>query len=843
MMILNKKITGGGRFFYHIKICVISSSLIFSQSLSAADDLVFDSSFLKVGDKTSVDLTRFTLGAYVPSGFYKLDIYVNSTMISTEDILIKSFGDEPNFPCLKANVVNNLNLDYARIPTNVLAEINSGQCVDLTNGIPDAKVTFDSNLSRIDIQIPQLYLKSQARGTVDAKLWDKGIPAVLFQYNANAYNSEVANNHYQSAYASLSTGINIDAWYIRQNGGLNWSKDQGADYTSINAYAQRSLPEWQGILTLGQTFTRGEVFDSLPLTGIQFNTDDNMLPVSQQGYAPEIRGIAKTNARVTVRQGGIVIYETTVSPGEFLINDLNPTGYGGNLEVKVLEADGTAQYFSVPYAAVAQLLRPDSQRFSVAMGEYRDDSLLFDPAFFQVTYQRGISNWFTGYAGAQASEDYYAFQAGAAINSYIGSFSADMTQARTRLLGSYEDRRGQSFQLRYNKNFLSTGSNFAIAAFRFSTDGFMDFATAMRARNSILRTGELSDIYQTKNRLTISANQSLPDDLGHFYINGVFEQYWDNTSPSRQYQFGYSNRFGSLYWGINASRVQDANGLSQNNYALNFSIPLGGTNSRHYTQLSGVLSKDGNGNERQQASLSGALGDNRQLSYALNANHGNQGIGTSADVNLGYVSQVSSLTANYSAGQQYQSQGFGMSGSMVAHSGGVTVSPYIGDTYALVEAKGAEGAAISGYSGIKVDSNGYALVPSLMPYRENTVTIDPNGISNQVELTSTMDKVVPYSNAVVLAKFDTKEGVALLINGSFNDKPLPFGASVLDEQGQIIGIVGQAGQIYARVEHKKGSLTVALTGTEQCRVRYDLSAEDITSMNIKKLNSVCKIKN
>jgi hypothetical protein len=40
-----------------------------------------------------------------------------------------------------------------------------------------------------------------------------------------------------------------------------------------------------------------------------------MLPDSQKGYAPVVRGIARTNAQVVVRQNGYIIYQTYVAPG------------------------------------------------------------------------------------------------------------------------------------------------------------------------------------------------------------------------------------------------------------------------------------------------------------------------------------------------------------------------------------------------------------------------------------------------------------------------------------------------------------------------------------------------
>ena len=93
---------------------------------------------------------------------------------------------------------------------------------------------------------------------------------------------------------------------------------------------------------------------------MRLSTDDQMLPDSLRGYAPVVRGVANSNAKVKISQNGVTLYETTVSPGPFQINDLYPTGYGGDLRVSVLEADGSEHTFTVHYAAVLLSLRPGS---------------------------------------------------------------------------------------------------------------------------------------------------------------------------------------------------------------------------------------------------------------------------------------------------------------------------------------------------------------------------------------------------------------------------------------------------------------------------------------------------
>jgi len=55
-------------------------------------------------------------------------------------------------------------------------------------------------------------------------------------------------------------------------------------------------------------------------------------------------------------------------------------------------------------------------------------------------------------------------------------------------------------------------------------------------------------------------------------------------------------------------------------------------------------------------------------------------------------------------------------------------------------------------------------------------------------------------------------------------KTLPFGAEVEDEQSQVVGAVGQAGRIMARVSHQAGRLGVqwqdAAGNTHRCTFAY-----------------------
>ncbi|MGF1847094.1 fimbria/pilus outer membrane usher protein, partial [Vibrio lentus] len=174
------------------------------------------------------------------------------------------------------------------------------------------------------------------------------------------------------------------------------------------------------------------------------------------------------------------------------------------------------------------------------------------------------------------------------------------------------------------------------------------------------------------------------------------------------------------------------------------------------------------------------------------------------------------------------------SGTILGHSGGVTLSPSSGTTLGLIEAKGAEGAIVSGHQGAVIDSNGYAVVANLNPYSENNVSISLENAPIDIELDQTSQRVVPYENAIVLLKFNSKLGIPLVINTKFDGENLPFGAEVTDADGTVVGNVGQGSQIYARVSTYHGELFVSWGRDEasRCVVQYEISNNKSNGLKI-----------
>nr|WP_181375069.1 fimbria/pilus outer membrane usher protein [Pectobacterium carotovorum]ALG88540.1 Heat shock protein E [Pectobacterium carotovorum] len=827
-----------------ISIAVMSAVMSPNLAATGNEGLTFDPIFLNTSSVERIDVSRFENGDAASPGTWATDIFVNNEVVSHENVRFAEQANKQVRPCITAELIKKLNLNFDKVPgafSDALRE--KRECYDLEALLPGVSMSFDSSVQRLDIEIPQALMRNTARGYVSPALWDKGIPAALLGYNASTYTTRSRGRDYTSSYVGLNGGINLGGWYFRHDGNYTWQQGTGGKYQSINNYVQKDISPILGRVLAGETSTSGQLFDTLPFRGIELVSDDRMLPQSRRGYAPDIRGIARTNARVTVRQNNRVIYEITVPPGAFAIDDLYPTGYGGNLDVTITEADGSVQNFQVPYASVTQLLRPGIHRYDVVAGRLNDPSLSFNPTLYQATYRRGLTNILTGYAGIQGGgAAYYSIQLGMAVSTTIGAFSADVTQARVHLKTTEETANsGQSYQIGYSKYLPETDSNLSIAAYRFSTSGYYDYQTAMRAIDEEKRGRMASGIWRAKNRLNVTMNQGLGPGWGQLYLTGYTQDYWNNNKSDIQYQMGYSNNIGRVNYNLSAGRVRNYTGKMENNFLLNISTPLGGYEQKHVPMLTASLNKSSNGRTGEQIGLSGNYGEDNQYNYGLTAANYNQGTGSSMTASGGWRTPYTHLTASYGAGNHYQNTSLAASGTVIAWQNGIVATPYTGDTFAVVEAKGAKGAKVGGYPGLKIDRFGHAAVPYLTPYEMNEISIDPKGLPQEIELSNTTEKVAPHWGAVSKVTFGTRKGNPLLISATnAKGEPLPFGADVFDAAGVNVGNVGQMGQIYALPEAPSGVLKVKWGNgqTEQCLISYQ--AEVGKSSGFSKIASVCR---
>ncbi|MBP0997062.1 fimbrial biogenesis usher protein [Serratia fonticola] len=837
----------------------------------------FNPAFLS-GDTSQVaDLSRFSKGEGQPAGMYRVEVYINEEYINTQDIRFdvlekgrKGADDTGLVPCLSRAWLENQDVNIQASPA--LLKLTGEQCADLPASFDKAQTRFEFERQRLDISIPQAAFRNNVRGYIPPERWDNGITAGLLDYSFSGSNSKntESNANYNSYFLNLNSGLNIGSWRLRNSSTWNHSDNgryRNNVWRNVNTYAQSNIIALKSSLTLGDSYTEGDVFDGVGFRGAQLASDDNMLPDSMRGFAPTVRGVANSSAQVTIRQNGYEIYQTYVPPGAFEITDLYPTSTSGDLQVSVRESNGTVSQFTVPYSAVPILQREGRVKYALTAGKFRSGSDLQDsPKFMQGTLTWGLPAGVTLYGGSQLSDNYQSFAFGAGKNlGNWGAVSADVTHARS-VLPDDSQKEGQSLRFLYAKSLNDYGTNFQLLGYRYSTQGFYTLSeTAWRQMEGYrLQTQdgpadtkpELLDYhnlyYSKKGRLQVNISQQVLD-AGTVYVTGSQQTYWRTGEKDQLWQVGYSGNWEDINYNLNWSWNKSP-GLSDadRRVAFNVSVPLSRwltgtgkardiTNSTNTAYATYSVTHDSDNRVAQQAGVSGTLLDDNNLSYSVQQGHTTKGGGATGTASLSYQGRYANSNIGYSYGKHYQQVNYGLRGGVVAHADGVTLSQPLGDTNVLVKAPGADGVRVQNATGVSTDWRGYAVVPYATSYRANRIALDTTTLQDNAELDNAVTNVIPTKGALVRANFEARIGARAKITlTQRNGKPVPFGASVNDEAGGGGSIVGDAGQVFMSGLKPNGKLNVVWghAASQQCTVSYQLS-KDAEKRGISYARAVC----
>ncbi|HDC1420835.1 TPA: fimbrial biogenesis outer membrane usher protein [Salmonella enterica] len=790
----------------------------------SAENVEFNASFLShTPGKNVIDVRRFNYGNPTPAGTYNTDVYLNGVWKGKVNILFidTTKTGKITMLCLTPELVALLDL----VPQIAPRGMSNHQCNSIAKEIPSLKSHFNLSALRLDLEVPQAMLIQRPRDYISPTQWQTGISAAFLNYNINNYQFHSSNANSNQTYLGLRTGFNIEGWSFRHRGSRNWSENNADGYSTIETYLQHDIAQLRAQFTLGDFTTSGELLDSVSLRGVRIASDDRMLPGSLRGYAPIVRGVADSNAKVSVRQNGNIIYETTVPAGPFTINDLYPSGYGGDLTVTVTEASGQSRTFLVPFSSVAQLIRPGYTRWQLSTGRYRYGHETLSDTVFQGTIQYGFTNDITLNGGLTGSPHYTATLGGLAFNTPVGAIASDITLSRATFSEAGGTRKGYSLHTSYSVNFPATSTNLTLATYRYSSKDFYNLRDAMRSNHIISDKNSIGNewaFYRPKNQFQLSLNQVLGDNLGNLYLTGSTFQYWGRQGRRNEYQLGYSNLWHRLNYQIGFSQSRDNdNSRKDERIYLNLSVPLG--DSLQTPLLATVLSHSKNIGDSIQTSISGAAGQNNEYSYGASFNR--QERSTSGySLNGSYRSPVANFAATAGSDSAHNRQmSLGVSGAVVAHPYGITLSNDLSDTFTIVHAKGAKGATINNAPGNRLDYWGNAIVPYVTPYEKNRISIDPTYLPPDTELSATEQEIIPRVNSATLVTFSTQTGNATLfyVKLSNGDIP-PMAAEVFSEQGNSIGYIAQGGKLYTRGLPAQGKLNVIWGAdvSERCSFHY-----------------------
>lgn len=783
MMVYSRSRRLVGNFWHVVALLCTSLNAI-------AEKLHFDPAFLSDDPAAVAALDHFEQGLTQPPGKYRVELWLNNERTGVQDIQFSNH-DATLEPCFSDGELTALGINFPpEMPSST-----STSCRLLTDRIKDATADYNTRNHVLKITIPQILMMQKARGYIDPAEWNDGIPALLvnYQYSGSSGTGGMSGDAH---FLNLQSGINLGAWRLRDYS--TWNKQNGDEssggrFQHISTTLSRSIAVLHSELTLGDTWTSGELFDSVGLRGAQLTSEDSMYPDSQQGFAPTIHGTAKSNAQVSVKQNGNIIYQSYVPPGAFVISDLYPASSSGDLEVTIKESDNSESTYIVPYAAVPLLQREGRINYSVAAGKYHaSGNQQDDPDVIQGQFFWGLPYNTTLYSGVQWSENYLSGALGIGLNlGVLGAISFDVTHAGSTLANDSQHS-GHAYRFFYSKTLEQTNTHLQLTGYRYSADGYYTLQDTTWKRmagdkvsynegddRTVLNTWNLNQNKRSQFQLSIS--QSLAD-WGSVFASADQQQYWNSDATSRNLQVGYSGIFSKLNYSVTYSYNTVSGGNNDRIAFVNLSVPLSVflPHSDDYTSaasrawLSYSNSADNEGNVSNNMSLSGSVLQDNNLSYSVQQNVNNQHPNYSGNASLNYRGAKAQTNVGYSYDTHGNQISYGVQGSALWHADGITLSQALGDTNILIKAPGAEGIALENTTGIETDSRGYAVLPWATAWRQNRVALRASDISDDVEITRNVQYIVPTRGAIVRAEFDANVGARALITLVNNGKPVPF---------------------------------------------------------------------
>lgn len=794
------------------------------------DGVDFNTDFLDGSSTENIDFSKFSHADYLPPDEYSLMLEVNKVKITAEQPITffnPKYDEKISLACITPKLFEYLGM--RKEWDSKVKWLRDGQCLDVRS-IPNMRVRGDLAKNTLQINIPQAYMEYQDPDWDPPARWDDGIVGGFIDYNTTARVVDQKKGDDSGTNGGLTAigtmGFNLGPWRARadwqaQRGNLNKG---GETWAWNQIYAYRAIRSLSSRLTLGEQYLSSTIFDSFRFLGASMETNESMFPPLLQGYAPEIAGVAKTNATIIVRQDGRIIYQSEVSPGPFRIQDVNSFG-GGTMDVTIQEQDGSSTNFQVETSRLGTLTRPGQLIYKLVMGKpSKDEHKTQGPAFSLGTLSWGATNNSTLYGGIIGSTEYQSLAIGLGRDlAPFGVLSGNITVSRAEMERLDDNRTltGNSYNLTYSKQFDEINSQITFAGYRFSEKDFMSM------NQFIDRRYNGGDVDSGKELYTVIFSTSFPDYNTNMYLNYSHQTYWSRSS-SNQYNMTVSNYFDAfdlknISVSLTAYRNKTQNSTDDGMY-LSVSVPL--ENNGSSISYSGSYA---NSNYNNNINYYNRI-DNRS-SYLVSAGNWDR----NKLITSGSYTYDGDVTQMVASGTYIESNQTTLSMQL---KGGLTVTPEggafhrnnstTGGSRILVDTNGVADIPVeNSITPIRTSKHGKAVVTSVMDYTRNNLKIDLANLPDNAEALQSTQYATLTEGAIGYRKFKIIQGSKLLGTITLADNSVPpIGASVLSKDKNEVGIVSDKGFVYLAGVNPNDDLKVIWGDGDSCHIKLPAKIDD-----------------
>lgn len=575
--------------------------------------------------------------------------------------------------------------------------------------------------------------------------------------------------------ALAEAGLSVNAYLLMSNFTYVKDNDSGTFARGLTNLTRDDMNS-QRRFVLGDFFAySGALGGGAYLGGVSVAKNFGITPYFIKTSGLDLSGVLSTPSEVEVLVNGYPVSSERISPGEFeLHNVYNATG-GGNATVRIKDAYGRTEEYEVPFYISSALLKPGLSEYSYNIGLKRENVGFEDSDYSGVAlamyHNYGFTRNFTAGIRAEAAED--LVNAGASASVLAGRYgelsaaaaysSSNGASGASGILSyAYAGRQVSAFAS--VNGFTKDYSNLALPA-----------GTNKTRLNSTLSLG-----YNLERYGSVSATASRLDS-------------YDGAGLTR-YSAAYSKTvFRNVALHMTASRL-DSDVTTHEFFAgLNFLLGSETSGGLSYRAHSGVST--------ETAFIQNSLPAGTGLGYRALAERTDAELG--GNFNAQYNGRHGVYAADYRRVAGSDSYDLSTAGSVVFIDKGAHLGRPVNDAFALVKVGDAKGVKVS-YSNQEIGetgSGGELLVPNLISYQDNSISIDGRDLPVNYSLSEVARNVVPLNRAGVVVSFKTTKlqgfGGRVFVSEDGARVPAEYGRLELKTNGAPAeSVIGRGGEFY-----------------------------------------------
>lgn len=591
---------------------------------------------------------------------------------------------------------------------------------------------------------------------------------------------------------------------LQTNGATIWTVDNRRKFVRLQSSATLDdLPNLRQTV-VGDFFTQSrDVSTGINLGGISVSKVYSLDPYYVRFPTQSITGNVSLPSEMEIYLDGRKIQTQQLKPGEFDLRDIVAFGGAQSVQVVLRDPFGRVQQLSYSFYFSDQPLQPGLHEYSYNVGairrRYGETSNDYGPGAFSIFHRYGLNRFAT--IGFRAEGTQKLKNVGPLLTVVMGNAGVlNMAMVHSSLA----DGSGVAASVAYT--YQTRGWNFALSL-RHDTPNYAalgDPPTRTNRRNEATIGGS----YQVPGNGTLSLTHTfltVRDGVSAIPPGGGQPFAVLPLSPRKATTLGYTAPLlsGRISFMATISHIHDQVRGSRNEAFVGLTFLL----DKDHSLTSGVRRDADAHSESVRLVKSQPIGEGFGYALGMDRSSDFSGTGSVADASAQYNAPMAMLRAEYNRSRALQS---GTDDYRVSMAGNVS---YVGGQTAF-------GRPVTGSFGIakvaevpdvevllegqpvgKTDRHGNVFLPTLNPYFDNEVSVDPATVPLEYSLAAMKRKVSPPMRGGVLVDFGATRMQAFTgkLQASSPSKfvPVEFRQAVLQVAGKPLSFeTGREGEFY-----------------------------------------------